>query len=143
MMSWSQLVKRRIDSVAPDAPLTDVARKMIAHGTGTVAVCRNGRLIGVLTVRDLILRTTSEGRDPRQARVSEVMSQHVPQCWEDEPPEVALHRMKRNRLRRIWVIARDGRLAGTVSLNDLQLYLDEIEADGAEAHSLRTGRDAE
>ena len=139
VIELSEIVNCRIDSVAPDTLLTDVARKMIARRTGTLAVCNEGRLVGVLTVHDLIVRTTSEGRNPSQATVSEVMSQKVVHCFEDEDPRVVLQRMRRNRLRQICVLGRNGRLLGTVSLRDLLLHLDESEAGRPSADASRSG----
>jgi CBS domain-containing protein len=126
-MRLSQILKRRPDVVAPDTLLTDVARQMIAHRTNSLAVCRDGKLVGVLTVRDLILRTTSEGRDPSLATVSEVMNQRVVRCFEDERPHDALRLMRKHHATKIWVLSRGERLLGTVCLGDLVSLLDEEE----------------
>ena len=123
-MQLTQILRRHVDSVASDTLLTDVARKMIAHRTNTLAVCREGRLVGVLTVRDLILRTTSEGRDPSLATVNEVMNQKLVRCFEDKDPHDVLPLMRKHQVTKIWVVTRDGRLLGTVSLGDLLSLLD-------------------
>ncbi|HUI08365.1 MAG TPA: CBS domain-containing protein [Verrucomicrobiae bacterium] len=126
-MQLSQVLKRRVDAVTPDTRLTDVARKMIAQRTNALPVCRDGRLVGVLSVRDLIWRTTSEGRDPTLATVSEVMNARVVRCFEDADPHEAIRLMRKNRVTQIWVISRDEQLLGAVSLGDLSSQLDAME----------------
>jgi CBS domain-containing protein len=118
------VLKRHVDSVTPDTLLTDVARRMIAHRTNTLAVCSEGRLIGMLTVHDLILRTTSERRDPSLATVREVMNQKFISCFEDDDVDEALRLMRKRHATQIWIVDRDGHLLGSVSLREALLHVD-------------------
>jgi len=118
-MQLARLLKKRVEAVTPETRLTVVAQKMIAQRTNALPVCREGKLVGALSVRDLIWRTTSEGRDPTLATVSEVMNQKVVRCFGDDDSREAIRVMRKKRVTQIWVTTRKGEFLGTLSLGDL------------------------
>jgi len=141
-MQLGQVLKRRVNSVTPDTLLTDAARQMIARRTGTLAVCSDGRLVGALTVHDLILRATSERRDPSQATVREVMNQKLAQCFQDQNLGEALRSMRKYHVTQAWIVDRDGRLLGSVSRRDVLLVLDEGGLHGPRANRAESVNEA-
>ena len=61
------------NSVTPDTTLADAARLMVRRQQRALEVRNEGRLVGVLTLLDLIVRTTAERRDPKRTRVRDLM----------------------------------------------------------------------
>jgi CBS domain-containing protein len=68
------VMKREVATVGPDASLGSVARAMRDHDVGCLPVLENGRLIGMITDRDIVVRGVAEGLDPHRAIVREAMS---------------------------------------------------------------------
>jgi CBS domain-containing protein len=60
--------------VAPETPVLAVAERMRALHSGSALIVDGGRLVGIFTERDLLVRVVSEGRDPGQTQVSAVMT---------------------------------------------------------------------
>ena len=72
-MQIKNVMKRSVEVVAPDTLLHEAARKMSVHNISVLPVCEGRKIVGLLTVRDLTVRATAEGCDPRTSRVREVM----------------------------------------------------------------------
>jgi len=128
-MQLRHIARRSVEPVTPDTTLRRAALKLIQQGVTALPVCRNGRLVGTLTAHDLIVRATSERRDPNRTPVADLMSQPATYCFEDQDLREALRRMREGHLTRIWVVARDGRLAGVVRLRDVLLQVARSETD--------------
>jgi len=129
---------RRAETTGPDDTLQEAARKMKALSIGALPVCDNDRLIGMLTDRDIVIRSTAEGRDPSQGRVRGAMTTQVVYCFEDEPLESAAHLMEERSIRRLMVLDAGKRLVGILSVDDLALV-----ARGLAANVIESSRDPE
>jgi CBS domain-containing protein len=98
---------------------------------GPLPVCDDdGRIVGMLTDRDITVRATAEGKDPRSTRVEEVMTPEVVCCLDTDEVRKAAEVMQSAQLRRLLVVSRDGQLAGIVSLGDLALQTGDEELTG-------------
>jgi predicted transcriptional regulator len=75
--------------------------------------------VGIVTDRDITVRATAEGYDPRVTRVAEVMSPGVVTCAEGDDVRAAARLMQDAQLRRLVVVDGMGDLIGIVSLGDL------------------------
>ena len=114
------VMKRNVEVVGPDTPLCEAARKMSAHNTTLLPVCEGQRIVGLLTARDLTIRATAQGCDPRTGQVREVMMLPVVYGHEDEGVDQAINLMQEWQLYRLPVLDRRMRLVGIVSLHDLR-----------------------
>jgi CBS domain-containing protein len=123
----SEAMTPEVVTVPPEALLVDAARLMRDSDIGPLPVCEDGRLLGVLTDRDITVRAVASGKDPRSTRVAEVMTPEVVSCLESDDVRRAAEVMQSAQLRRLLVVSPDGRLAGIVSLGDLALQTgDEV-----------------
>jgi CBS domain-containing protein len=107
--------------VGPDAGLIEAAQKMRRLDVGVLPVCEGERLIGLLTDRDITVRGTAEGRDPRQTKVRDVMSLDPVCCYEDQTVTECVALMEQKQIRRLPVLNRTQHLVGIVSLGDLAI----------------------
>jgi CBS domain-containing protein len=82
---------------------------------------------GIVTDRDIVVRSLAEGRDPTTCRVSDVCSPDIVTLTPDDTIKRAVDLMKQKAIRRIPVVE-DGRPVGIVSIGDLA-----IEANGEKA----------
>ena len=105
----------------PEAPLAQAAEIMWQRDCGIVPVTdENQRVIGMITDRDICFATVTKNRLPSEIKISEVISQNeVQTCAPGDTVETALKKMKRNQLRRLAVVNKDGVLVGVLSLADL------------------------
>jgi CBS domain-containing protein len=117
-------------SVLPDTRLVDAALAMRNLDVGPLPVVDRGKLVGVVTDRDITIRATAEGRDPRLTPVEEVMTRDVVACREDDDVRVAAKLMQDAQLRRLLVVDGLGRLVGIVSLGDLVLQTGDEKLAG-------------
>jgi CBS domain-containing protein len=119
MTAISEVMTRDVTVVCPGDSVQRAAQMMAEWNVGVLPVCDGTRLVGMVTDRDITVRSTAAGKAPDTARVSEVMSDKV--CWlfEDQRVGEALQEMGDVQIRRIPVVNRDMQLVGIVSLGDL------------------------
>jgi len=125
-MRVNQVMTRDVSCVRPNDTLQSAAAKMRDLNVGPMPVCGgDGKLIGMLTDRDVVVRSVAEGMNPNDSHVSDAMSEGITHCFEDQDVEEAAHLMQDNQIRRLLVLNRDKRLVGIVSLGDLAIGADD------------------
>jgi CBS domain-containing protein len=110
-------------SVAPETKLADVARQMRTDDSDSVAVMSEGRLVGIITERDLV-RAIADGVDPQQARADLVMTADPATVDADEDVAVVAVKMMRLGVRHLPVVNKAGKPVGLVSARNLVAILD-------------------
>jgi CBS domain-containing protein len=104
----------------PSATLTEVAKIMRDDDIGTVVVVDSGRLAGLVTDRDIVVRAVADGRDPNSTSVGDVATTDLRTLTPDQSVEDALRLMREWDVRRV-VVLQDDRPVGIVSLGDLAI----------------------
>jgi CBS domain-containing protein len=127
------LCRRKIATASPEQTLRAAASRMEEDDVGTLVVVDphdTDRALGILTDRDLALRSVANGLSPERTLVSEVMSSPVHTIDESAPLEYALTEMAAAATRRLVVTASGtgGRVIGILSLDDLLALLCEQAA---------------
>jgi CBS domain-containing protein len=129
-MQIREIMTPRVEVIHPDATIEEAAEKMKRLDVGPLPVCDGERLVGMLTDRDITVRATSEGRDPRTTRVRDIMTEQVFYCFDDQDVREAAEIMQRAQIRRLPVVNRDKRLVGIVALGDLAVQIGDEELSG-------------
>lgn len=104
-----------------DTPVREAAERMAGEDAGALPVCdTSGRLIGMVTDRDIVVKLIAKGADPRSATVGELTGdQHeVVTIGADDPVDEALKTMADHQVRRLPVIDGD-QMIGIVAQADL------------------------
>jgi CBS domain-containing protein len=96
----------------------EAAKHMAQKDVGPIPVVDGGRLVGIVTDRDIVLRVVAEGRDPSSTTVGEIASQRLETVSPDEDLDSALRKMASAQVRRLPVVE-DGRLVGIVAQADV------------------------
>jgi len=120
-MKVSEIMSADVDGVDLDATVAEAAQVMSDVDVGCVPVVDAGKVLGVVTDRDIVLRAVAESLAPDETPVTEVMTRVVVHCFEDDDVETAARLMEENQVRRVLVYDREGFLSGIVSLGDLAL----------------------
>jgi CBS domain-containing protein len=105
-------------AVTPDTPAREAARIMKSEDTGVVPVADGGRLVGVITDRDLALRIVAEDQGADTA-VGQLASKELVTVDPQQSLEEAARLMAEHQVRRLPVVEEDGRLVGILSQKDL------------------------
>ena len=122
-MTISQIMTRGIHTVRTDTAVVEAARLMRLHDIGVVPVLEDGRVVGMLTDRDVVLQVVADALDPRQTAVRDVMSRGSITVPEDVDVDEAVYLMQTYQIRRLPVVDRTGQLVGIVSLGDVAVDL--------------------
>jgi CBS domain-containing protein len=104
---------------SPDTNLAAAAALMLDGDCGILPVVDGGRLVGVVTDRDMYIALATRDRLASQLTAGEVMAKQVWTCGPDDEIHVALETMKQHRFRRLPVEGFGGTVAGIVSMNDI------------------------
>ena len=115
--------------VKPDTKISEIAKIMEKNHIGCVPVCdEQNSLVGIITDRDIILRTIACDKDAKTTNASEIMTTDICCCnQEDEVYDVECT-MSQNQVRRIPVVE-NNKVIGILTFGDLTHYCDEIGED--------------
>lgn len=118
-MTVNEIMTGRVITIGQDEPVSAAARLLKRHNLGALPVCDgSGRLRGLLTDRDIVLRCVAADEDPKTTRIGEIMSRGIVTAGPEDTVEQAAAVMSRDQVRRL-PVTREGRVVGMVSLCDL------------------------
>ena len=113
-----------VQTASPSQTLTEAAAMMKGDDVGSVPVVDAGRLIGIVTDRDIVTRAIAERRDPQAVTVDEIASREMITVQPDQDLDEALRLMASHQVRRLPVVE-GGRLVGMLSQADVALEAKE------------------
>lgn len=141
-MNVSDVMTAQVATATPRTTIREVARTMAKIETGAVPVVEDGKVVGLITDRDIVLRVVAEEGD-LDGPVSAVMTEDVETCREDDNLADASAKMGARQIRRLVVLNEGGRLTGILSLGDIAIdygakavgrTLEEISENTPAAH---------
>ncbi len=109
----------RGDAAPAAADASSEARKVQSNPVG------NGKLVGLITDRDVVIRAVAEGKDTRAVRAEEIMTEDIHTAQPNDRVIDAIRKMGDKQVRRIPVVDRDGNLRGIISMADVALETEE------------------
>ena len=107
---------------APDTKLEDVTKLMLLHNCGEIPVVDNGRLVGVVTDRDIACRGFATGKNPLDVSAKTIMTPNPHTIGADSDVDLALALMEKHHVRRLPVLL-NGNVVGILSQTDLIPHL--------------------
>ncbi|MBR8743754.1 CBS domain-containing protein [Nocardiopsis sp. MG754419] len=125
--SIAEIMNTSVRTVTPDTVLRDAAEIMRDEDVGDVVVTSSGRLHGILTDRDIVVRCVAEGGDPRSLRAGDVCSTEIVTVPRQSSVKDAAHVMRTATVRRLPVVEDDA-VVGVVTMGDLARAADEHSA---------------
>jgi CBS domain-containing protein len=111
-------------SCQPSTTVAEAAQVMAQEDVGPVPVVDNGRVVGIVTDRDIVVRVVAEGRDPNATTVGEIASRDLATVTPDTNLDEALRTMAQKQVRRLPVVEGD-QLVGIVAQADVARAADE------------------
>ena len=124
MSAIRDLMTTNPTSCESSSTVAEAARVMAQEDVGPVPVVEGGRLVGIVTDRDIVLRVVAEGRDPSTTTLGEILSGDLVTVQPDSELSEALELMSDNQVRRIPVVEGD-QLVGIVATADIARAAEE------------------
>ncbi|GAE34304.1 CBS domain-containing protein [Halalkalibacter akibai] len=113
----SDIMSKDVITINSDQSIQEAATLMKNHDIGSIPVVKNGELVGIITDRDITLRSTASGQDTHVA-VEECMSTNLTVASLSTDPHEAANLMAQHQIRRLPVVD-NGQIVGMVAIGDL------------------------
>jgi CBS domain-containing protein len=114
-------------SISQEATVLEAAQAMNQHKVGCLVVIDHGRVGGMISERDVLIRVVAECRDPAATKVRDVMTRAVVCCRMETDLEEARSVFKNRRIRHMPVVDQGEQLLGLVSIGDLNAYHADVQ----------------
>lgn len=131
-MKVKEIMTTNTMTCTPANNLADAAGLMWDNDCGILpVVTEGGKVAGLVTDRDICMAAATKGRSLLNIAVEDVISEKVFACKPEDDIHIALNTMRENKVRRLPVVAADGKLEGILSMNDVVLNAEETSAKKA------------
>lgn len=117
-------------TVDPGCTVQKAAGFMLSADTGSIPVCKDNKVVGMITDRDIAVRGIAEGKGP-DCSVADLMSRNVVCARDTDDTMTIAQRMSDSQVRRLPVIDESECLVGMVSLGDLSRQTEGSDANMA------------
>ncbi len=125
-MKVSDVMTAQVVTAKPATTVQQLAKTMAEIDSGVLPIVEDGKVVGLVTDRDIVVRVIAAGGD-LSTPVSEIMTDEVHTCREDDNLADATAKMAAQGIRRLLVLNEHGNLCGIVSLGDIALdYGDKV-----------------
>jgi CBS domain-containing protein len=137
MPTIQDIMTRDVQTISSQETIQRAAQLMDELNVGAIPVLDGDKLVGMITDRDITVRSVAAGQDPRSTKVTDVMSTDVRTCTPGQSIEEVLSQMGDVQIRRVPVVdEQSGKVIGIVSLGDVatsdaadvDVALDEISS---------------
>ena len=118
-MKVSDIMTKNVIGISPEESAEVAARTLTHYNIGALPVCAvDGRLCGLVTDRDLVIRCMASGKQPAETKVKTVMTGQVLSVSPDMDAAAAAQLMGSKQIRRLPVVEK-GKVCGMISLGDI------------------------
>ena len=114
-MRVSELMLRDVTLVPSGDTVQNAARAIADIDSRVILVGAEDRVVGVLTIRDILIRLVAAGLDPTATPVSQVMSSSLFTCTEEDDAESVAERMAEHHIEQMPVLDAGGRVVGMIT----------------------------
>ena len=128
-MRVRDLMVKTVKTCSPEMNLAAVAEQLWKAGCGVLPVVDRGRVLGVITDRDICIALGTRNQKASDVRVRDVTLPKLFCCAPDEDIHAALNVMGAQKIRRLPVIDHRGALEGILCLDDIVLFAEEKGSD--------------
>lgn len=117
-MKVKDIMSRDVAYINPMSNIVDAARLMQQHDVGSIPVCDENGVVGIVTDRDIVVRNIAHGKDPQSTKVQDIMTTNVTTTNPDADINDVSRLMAEEQIRRIPVVE-NNKLVGIVALGDM------------------------
>ncbi|TCR66707.1 CBS domain-containing protein [Rhizobium sp. BK376] len=118
-MHVSEAMHQGVQTIPPTMDVAHIAEIMREQDIGAVPVADGGRLVGMVTDRDLALRAVPHLHQKTKLMARDVMSPDIAFCHTEDRLEEAIRKMEIHQVRRLPVMNADNKIVGMLTIGDL------------------------
>jgi len=111
-------MNKEVATAKPDDQLVVAAKTMLERKIGCVVVVEREKIVGIVTESDLV-KCAASGHDPNRTLVKDIMRRPAVTCTPQAPVEEAYAHMRKNNIRHLPIVDKDGAVVGIVTMKDL------------------------
>jgi CBS domain-containing protein len=124
-MRVQDVMTKEVSYCNPSTNAAAAAEIMWTQNCGSLPIVEDsGRVVGMITDRDLFIALGTQNRRPAEFRVGEIMNRELSLCAPDDDVRLALRTMAQKQAHRLPVVDKDGALRGILSIDDVVLRAD-------------------
>jgi CBS domain-containing protein len=117
-MEIKNIMTKTVATINAEDTVERAAQMMKEHNVGSIPVCRGEKVVGVITDRDIALRSTAEGQNVKQQKVKDIMTSNPVTGTPNMDVHEAARLMSERQIRRLPIVEND-KVVGIVALGDL------------------------
>ena len=129
-MLLREIMTTKVHMVTPITPIQEAAEKMRTFDVGCLPVCDGDRLCGMVTDRDIIIRSVADSADVSKCCVRDAMTDGVVYLYEDQDVDEAARLMEMRAIRRLVILDRGKHMVGIVTLGDIAEHVSDFGISG-------------
>lgn len=137
-LKCSEIMTKNVQTAAREMSISDVAILMRDGDMGSVPVVENGRLVGIVTDRDIVVRALAAGQES-SAAVEAAMTTEIFSVKPDDFVFTAVRLMGDKQVRRVPVVDENGELAGIIAMADVALEMEDERAIAETLEEISSG----
>ncbi|HBP65903.1 MAG TPA: CBS domain-containing protein [Desulfosporosinus sp.] len=128
-MKVREVMTSSVDCVTPDTTVIEVAQLMKKDDVGSIPICTDHQLMGIITDRDIVLKVVAAGKNTNNILAKDIMSTDIISVTTDQDVHEAANLMSKYQIRRLPVLEA-GKLVGIVAIGDLAIEKVHINEAG-------------
>lgn len=132
-MRVQEIMSTKVEIIKPTSSLRATARTLSNLNVGALPVVDDGKLVGIITDRDVSVYAIALGRDPQSTEVQKVMTQEVYTCQENQELSEAAEIMEKHNIRRLAVMNSNNDIAGFLTVDDIAHVSHELAGNVLQA----------
>ncbi len=113
-----EIMTKEVATAGPEDLLVTAAKTMLERKIGCIVVVEHEKVAGIVTESDLV-RCAASGHDPNRTLVKDVMKSPCVTCSPEARVEEAYALMRRNQIRHLPIVDKQGKVVGIVTMKDL------------------------
>ncbi len=117
-MKVKDIMTKNVTYVNPATTVSETAHLMQMHNVGAIPVCDQNGVVGIVTDRDIVVRTIAPGKNPQMTTVKDVMTAGVSTVSPEMDMKDVTRQMANSQIRRVPVME-NNTLVGIVALGDV------------------------
>lgn len=117
-MKVKDIMTKNVAYISPDSTVVEAAQMMQKHNIGSVPVCDQSGVVGIVTDRDIIVRNIAHGNNPQSTPVKDVMTSKVTTASPEADVSEITEMMAGNQIRRVPVVE-NNMIVGMLALGDV------------------------
>lgn len=132
-MKVQEIMSTKVETIKPTSSLRATARTLSNLNVGALPVVDDGKLVGIITDRDVSVYAIAIGREPQSTDVEVVMTKEVFTCDENQKLTEAAEIMEQHNIRRLVVVNSNNDVVGILTVDDLAQVSHELAGGVLEA----------